>query len=382
MAKLTLSDIQVIDTPLALQGISERLESAKTVAVDLEADSMYHFSEKVCLIQIASEKNLAIIDPLKVKDLAPLRSLFSRNDIQKIFHGADYDVRSLFRDFHIEISNLFDTEIACRYLGLKATGLDAVLFSFFDRHLNKKYQKTDWSRRPLPQDMLDYAAEDVLYLIPLSRILKKKLKKTARLTWVEEECRLLSGVRPAASDHEPLFLRFKGAGKLSPRELAVLEALLHFRRRIAEKKDKPLFRILKNKSLLGIAKNRPQSMKKLHESRVLSEKEYHMYGSGLVEAVKKGVKTPKNKLPRYPYKKGPVLKATVTKRIKALKDWREIAAESLKLDPSLIFPKATLTAIAGKNPKQMEDLHQIEELRKWQVDVFGKEILAVLKDYI
>jgi ribonuclease D len=379
MSKLTISDIQVIDTSAALKRIKERLETEKIIAVDLEADSMYHFSERVCLIQIASERNLVLIDPLKIEDLSPIRSLFSRKDIKKIFHGADYDVRSLFRDFNIEINNLFDTEIACRYLGIKGTGLDAVLFSFFDLRLNKKYQKTDWSRRPLPQDMLEYAAGDVLYLIPLAKILEKSLKKSGRLPWVEEECLRLSGVRPSASDHEPLYLRFKGAGKLSPRDLAVLEALLRFRMLIAEKKDKPLFRVLRNKSLLGIATHRPQSLKKLQQTGVLSEKEFHMYGSGLVDAVNQGVNIPKNELPRYPHKKSSVLKPIVTKRIKALKDWREGVAKSLELDPSLIFPKAILTAIAAMNPRQIDDFHAIEELRKWQIDEFGEAILPVLK---
>jgi ribonuclease D len=131
---------QVIDTAADLEEISRSLEREKTVAVDLEADSMYHYKEKVCLIQIATEKISVVIDPLAIKDLSPLKPIFSNPDIEKIFHGADYDVRSLYRDFKIRINNLFDTELACRFLGIKETGLQAVLKTFFNVNVDNKYQ--------------------------------------------------------------------------------------------------------------------------------------------------------------------------------------------------------------------------------------------------
>ena len=109
-----------------------------------------------------------VIDPLAIPDLSPLKPLFSDVNIQKIFHGADYDVRSLHRDFGIEINNLFDTELASRFLGVTGTGLDAVVKQHLDICLDKKYQKKDWSKRPLPAEMIEYAASDVMYLLPIS----------------------------------------------------------------------------------------------------------------------------------------------------------------------------------------------------------------------
>ncbi len=144
------TNYKIIDTVAGLEKAVRTLEKGKAVAVDMEADSMYHFKEKVCLIQMATKKSSILIDPLHVKDLSSLKPLFSDPDIKKIFHGADYDVRSLFRDFTIEINNLFDTELACRFLGNEGTGLEAVLKKYLDISLNKKYQKKDWSQRPLP----------------------------------------------------------------------------------------------------------------------------------------------------------------------------------------------------------------------------------------
>jgi len=157
------------------------------IAVDVEADSMYHFKEKVCLIQMATANVNVVIDPFVIKDLSALNPIFKRKDIQKIFHGADYDVRSLYRDFTISINNLFDTELASRFLGFPGTGLEAVLKKKFAITLDKKFQRKDWSKRPLPREMIAYAAEDARYLLPLARDLKAELKEKGRLSWVDEE---------------------------------------------------------------------------------------------------------------------------------------------------------------------------------------------------
>ena len=374
-----ISDFQIVETASQLINVQKRFEGEKIIAVDLEADSMYHFTEKVCLIQMAAEGFVVLIDPLKVTDLSPLRDIFARSDIQKIFHGADYDVRSLYRDFGIEIKNLFDTELAARFLGMKGSGLEALLNTLFNLQLDKKYQKTDWSRRPLPQSMVEYAARDVLYLISLANVLQIELDTKGRTDWVKEECDLLSGVRSAVDDQEPLYLRFKGAGKLTPKELAVLETLLQYRKRIARKKDKPLFRVMRNKSLLHIATARRVSLNGLIKAKILSQKEVSMHGEGILAAVKSAMAIPREKWPRYPHKRGPAILPAVTQRIKVLKNWRDAKATALDMDAALVATKAILNAIAVTNPRQMKDFNRISGLRDWQKKNFGEEILQVLR---
>ncbi|MCG2759569.1 MAG: ribonuclease D [Desulfobacteraceae bacterium] len=173
-----------INTKTDLEKITRDLKKEKSIAVDVEADSMYHFKEKVCLIQLATKKEYFVIDPLQFQDLSSLNILFSNSDIKKIFHGADFDVRSLYRDFNIKIKNLFDTQIACMFLGIRETSLDAVLKKRFKISLNKKYRKKDWAKRPLPEDMIEYAVKDTIYLIKLAGILEKELKKIDRIPWV------------------------------------------------------------------------------------------------------------------------------------------------------------------------------------------------------
>ncbi len=373
------NDYQMIDTAAGLEKAVGTLEKEKVIAVDLEADSMYHFKEKVCLIQLATEKISVVVDPLQIDDLSPLSPLFSNPDIQKIFHGADYDVRSLYRDFKIKINNLFDTELACRFLGIKETGLKAVLKAFFEITIDKKYQKKDWSKRPLPKEMVEYASKDVIYLLPLAKILIDKLEEIDRRSWVLEECHNLSKVRSILSDEEPLFLKFKGAGRLKSRGLAVLEALLQYRKTVAEKKDRPLFKIIGNDSILKIATARPATLRRLKGLKALSGRQISMYGNDLIQVVAGALKITENELPVYPRKTASPIPSVVFERIKVLKSWRDSKAVALNMDSGMVCNNALITAIALKNPEDKKSMGTIKEMKKWQKTAFGREIITVLK---
>jgi len=370
---------QIIDTPSKLEDVALLLKKEKTIAVDLEADSMFHFKEKVCLVQIAAKRINVVIDTLQIKDLSLLKPFFENRDIKKIFHGADYDVRSLYRDFRIKINNLFDTQLACMFLGIKGTGLDAVLQQRFNVKLNKRFQKKDWSKRPLPDEMIRYAACDVIYLLPLASILEKELAEKGRLSWVYEECAILSKVRPPALNSDPLYLKFKGAGRLNRRCLAVLEYLLQSRRKIAKKKDKPLFKIFSNNSMIKLAEAKPTNLRRLKNLYALSARQIDMYGNALVEAINKALNIPENKLPVYPRNKAPVEKPEVTERIKALKPWRDNKAKALEINSSLVLTNAMINTLAIHNPLDKSNVERIKGLKNWQKEEFGEDIPGVLR---
>lgn len=369
----------LIETSSALKHALQNIKEDKMIGFDLEADSMHHFPEKVCLLQVASKNYLFAIDTIKLKDLSLLKPIFSNKDIKKIFHGADYDIRSLFRDFNIEIKNLFDTELASRFLGIRETGLEAVIRQRFNVFLEKKYTKRDWSKRPLIDDMLNYAIDDVRYLVSLYEILEKELDNIGRLSWVREECDILCSVRPDKNNGEPLFLKFKGAGKLKPENLAILEALLCFRKEIALKKNVPFFKIIGNTSLLKLAEARPDSINKIVNTNALSNKQMDIYGKDLLIIIHKAIKTPKEMLPVYPKKKTPAISPAALKRIEEIKTWRNHKAIELKIDPGILLNKALLTAIGTKNPVSLSELKQISEMKNWQKSEFGEEILSVLR---
>lgn len=374
-----ISPVKIIETLSGLKDALINIKEEKRIGFDLEADSMHHFPEKVCLLQVATKNDIFIIDTIKLKELSPLKQIFSNREITKIFHGADYDVRSLYRDFNIEITNLFDSELASRFLGVKETSLEAVIRRRFNVSLEKKFRKRDWSKRPLMDDMLFYAVDDVKYLVPLCEILEKELDDIGRLSWVKEECDILCRVRPDAASDEPLFLRFKGAGKLKPETLAILEALLSFRKQIAEKKDIPFFKIIGNASLLKLAETRPDSIKKIISSKALSNKQIDMYGKDMLAIINKATKIPEVMLPVYPKKKNNTVSTAALKRIEAIKAWRNNKAVKLKIDPGLMLNKALITAIGINNPVSLSQLELISGMKNWQRAVFGEEILRVLK---
>jgi len=374
------ANFRFIDTLAGLKYFIKSVENMTDIAVDLEADSMYHFKEKVCLIQVATRNDRFVIDPIRIKDMSPLKPLFSSRKIKKIFHGADYDVRSLYRDFNIEINHLFDTQLACMFLGYKETGLDAVLQQKFNVRLNKKYQKKDWSVRPLSENMMAYAVADVAHLIPLTEILEKELEQKRRLYWIHEESELLSKVRPPLGDDEPLYLKFRGAGRLDRRSLGVLETLLQLRMRMAKKKDKPLFKIFSNTSVIEVALKKPVSLSSLRKTEKFSPKQVEMYGNQVVAVVKKSLKIPQNKLPVYPKKRAPRVTASAAERVKALKSWRDSKSQALKIDPGILISNALISAIAFQHPLDPKALKAVAEMKNWQRQEFGKEIIALSRE--
>jgi ribonuclease D len=166
---------QLITDAQALQKLVAALSQESLVACDLEADSLHHYQEQVCLLQFSTATANYLVDPLAIRDLSPLVPFFANPDICKIFHGADYDVRSLFRDFGIEIVNLFDTMIACQFLGEKEWGLAGALKKRFNVMLDKQFQTADWSQRPLPGVCgTGYGPSDFILLAGDGRIGREK----------------------------------------------------------------------------------------------------------------------------------------------------------------------------------------------------------------
>jgi len=365
-----------IETIPRLEGAARIIGQANIIAVDLEADSMYRYFEKVCLLQIATESASYVMDPLALRDLSALRPVFSNPRIRKIFHGADYDSRSLYRDFRIEVENLFDTQLACKFLGLRETGLEALLRSRFHVELNKKYQRADWSKRPLSPEMVEYGATDGRYLIPLAHILEKELEEKGRLSWVEEECVFLTKVRFTPPSHAPLYLKVKGAFLLDSRSLAVLEALLGFREAQAKKADLPPFKVLGNEPLLKLAMKKPLRLEELETGKALSRKQIDRYGTPLLQEIRWAMAIPDKDLPVYPREARPDLSSPVRKRVKALKTWRDMRAKTLEMEPGILLNNAMINDLALKNPRSVKEMEEIPGLKKWRQSHFGREILA------
>lgn len=375
---MPLSPYQLIDTPHKLSAVVKKLADVKALAVDLEADSMFHYQEKVCLLQLAANGDTYLVDPLMVKDLSALKNIFANPNLTKIFHGADYDIRSLYRDFRLEVTALFDTELACRFLGYHPSGLATVLNDRYGVTMDKRFQRKNWAKRPLPEEMLAYAAGDVAYLLPLANALKEELEAKKRLAWVTEECEWLSRVRAPEKNGDPLYLRFKGAGTLDRRSLSVLEAVLQARDAIAAQKDRPPYKVLDKQNVMALVNTKPTTLKAMARTGALSARQIELWGKQLVKALKMALALAEKELPRYPRTRSARPPEKLTRRISALKNWRKKCARQLDLEPGLLINNALITAIATLKPSQRSDFKAIEGLRNWQIVTFGDEITALL----
>ena len=370
---------KIISTADGLTRLVEQVAAEQLLACDLEGDSLHHYQERVCLIQISTPSESFLIDPLAIPDLSPLAPVMTDPAIRKVFHGADYDIRSLHRDFGIEVTNLFDTMVACQILGEKEVGLAAVLKKRFGVELDKRYQKADWSKRPLSQGMIEYAARDTTLLIELYGQLHRELVDKGRLAWLEEECELLSRVRSAVRATGPLYLKFKGAARMDQRTLAVLEELLRFREEKARLRDVPPFKVLGNEQLRAIAEKRPRKLGDMKEIQGMASTIVERYGRLLLEAVERGMALPPDRLPTFPRSPRVPRNARQEQCLKALKQWREEKARKLRVDGGLLANNSLLELLAESAPQSIEDLSQVPMLKRWQREVFGAELLDVLQ---
>ena len=361
-----------------LAQVCRKLETCEIIGVDLEADSMHCFSEKICLIQIAGPDQAWLVDPFLINDFSPFSQILENPRIIKVFHGSDFDVRSLDRELSVEIENLFDTEIACRFLNIKARGLGVLLKTFFNINVDKKYQKVDWSKRPLKDEMIAYSVGDVATLVQLHDLLKERLEKIGRLAWAREEFELQARVKYENNHTRPLFRKFKGAGKLDNRSLAVLENLLDVRISQAEKKDLPPFKIMSNQSIMAMAQSRPASVEAVLKHRALSPKQAGMYGQLCVDAIQAALALPHRELPAYPRTRMPRKSTKVLGRIDALKKMREAASRTLAMEPGFLINNNMIAAVASTKPASLEDLLQIPGMRNWQVEALGEQIMDTL----
>ncbi len=371
------------DTPILTDSTSialfaEELARETVIAVDLEADSMHCYREKVCLLQFTTSVRTVLVDPLAGADLSVLKPVMADAAIRKLFHAADYDIRCLARDFDFEVRGLFDTMIASQFLGEAKVGLADVLGKYFGVQLDKQFQRADWAQRPLSGEMIRYAAEDTRHLHGLVELLEARLVEKGRREWVAEEFALLEKAR-FAEHAGPLFLRTKGAGLLDRRQLAVLEELLQWREVEAERRDCAPFKVFGGKGLLEIARHTPTSLKGLVALEGVFPRLVDRYGKKILAAVQAGLELPTDSLPVYPRLPRTEKDPAADKRLAAFKDWRKGKAEAMELDPGLLINNALLETLSRQVPQTPAQLEQVPGLKNWQRQVFGEDLLAVLK---
>lgn len=371
---ITIPSPMLVDTSSALRNLADILAHQARIAVDTEANSLHAYRERVCLIQFSTVDADYLVDPLELDDMTYLAPIFADPHIEKIFHASEYDILGLHRDFDFVFSNLFDTMIAARVLGYTSVGLGSLLAEKFGLELDKHHQKADWGQRPLTGDLISYAQHDTHYLIGLRDLLEEELHAKGRWELAREDFVRSSYINNGNSQREQKerWERVDGQGDLDVRQQTILNELCICREKIAERLNRPVFKVVSDQVLLKAAKTPPQSLDDLAEIG-MTEKQIQRCGRAMLEAIQRGTSiTPvePTRITRLPN--------AVLNRQQTLKNWRKDKAKEMQVESDVILPRLYIYAIAEKNPRSHEALAQVMDEAPWRFEHFGEDILRVL----
>lgn len=368
----------------AVRDAVEATGAAGELAVDCEAAGYHRYSDRLCLVQLATGGTTFVLDPLAVELEPVLRPVLEDAERQVIMHGAAYDLRLLRRDLRTAVTNLFDTQVAAALAGEPAVGLQALLERHMGVRVNKKFQRADWAARPLSREMIEYAADDTRHLARLAAVLEDKLSVLGRTAWAEEECRLLAEV---ATDPEPAeepdpVTRVKGAAKLDPRTVTALRRALQWRDEVARAMDRAPFRVASDAALVGVALARPVSVSALSAVRGFSPRFARTRSRSLLDAMKNVRRAPAEALVPYPRRPRTARMARLAPEAEAaferLKAVRNRVADELGLARGTVMSNHVLRRVAKAEPTSRAELETLSEVRRWQAEVLGEELLKAL----
>ena len=287
-----------VDTPAGLDMLCSQLASASWLALDTEFLREKTYYPKLCLLQVATPDVAACIDPLALDDMAPLLALFADRNITKVLHSARQDMEIFYHLTGSPPAPVFDTQVAAPLLGYAdQIGYANLVKEVLGVSLDKLHTRTDWSVRPLGEEQLRYAADDVIYLADIYQQLRDRLQSLGRLDWLEEDFRQLTSPDLYAAHPADAWLKVKGANRLKGPGLSILQALAAWREQQASQKDRPRGWLLRDDAMVDIARHRPTSMQALSAIRGLSEGLVKRSGNELLAIIVKAATEKPVRLP-------------------------------------------------------------------------------------
>jgi ribonuclease D len=363
-----------IDTPEPLADWIAAQRHTPRLAIDTESNSLHAYQEHVCLIQVSTPQGDALIDPLGSADMAALSPLFASPSIEKVFHGAEYDLACLKRDFGYEIVNLFDTRLALRTLGMQPSGLADVLAQEFGVTLDKRFQRADWAKRPLPPAQIEYARFDTHYLLPLRDRLADALQRVGRWEEAVEACaHLACTVHPGTNGDPAGFWGLANARRLEPRQAAALRELYAWRDQTARQLDRPPFKVIGDEALLSLAREQPQDADDLRHVPDLPPRLAERHAIAILAALERA----RSAVPPHPPSSEPTDPAVLA-RYDKLRRWRKAVAAERGVESDIILPREVLWEVARVAPRTMQGFEPLMACLPWRLRAYGPAMLTCL----
>ncbi len=365
----------LIETKSQLLKMVSELKNQAFIGVDTESNSLFEYQEKICLIQFSTIHQDYLVDTIKLKELSPLREIFSSQRIEKIFHAAEYDLMCLKRDFHFEFNNVFDTMIASRILGFRSIGLQSLLKDYFNVQAEKKFQRANWGKRPLSDEMLKYAQCDTHYLIKLRQILSELLERENKCQLASEDFKRITSVEAFINNknNDHYWKIIKGTS-LSPKQESVLIEIYFLRENLARQINRPPFKVFGNQTIVELSKKMPKDESQLKNIIGLPPKLIQKYGDQILTAVKTGSNQVSN-IRKEKVRPNPIY----LQKYDALKNWRKKKGVELSVESDVVLPKEHMDLIAHQKDCALTDIQKIMHDIPYRFRKFGNEILAVME---
>ncbi|MEE2986785.1 MAG: ribonuclease D [Nitrospinota bacterium] len=365
-----------ITTREELNSLCERIKSCDTLALDTEFVWETTYYHRLGLIQVAGSGVFAAIDPILVKDLTPFLNLVKKTDIVKVFHAAKQDLEILHRLCGEVIRPVFDTQIAASLVGWGSQiSFAKIVQKVTGKKIDKAETYTDWCRRPLSKNQIDYALDDVRYLVPVYDKLKKVLRKMDREEWVKGELKFLEKPETfAGPEPDRHYLKIKNIRNLQPRNLAVLNELAFWRDAEARKRDTLPKSVVRDEPLVEIARILPKDLETLSAIRGMGRKEVKKSGQQIFEVIQKGLKIPEDQYPLLPQPDGYSPQRGVEELLAA---YVQIRAEELKIEPSVLADRKQIHNFV-KCYELGDDVKKHYLFQGWRKDSIGSCLYSIL----
>ena len=360
-----------------LAGLTSELSHEERVGVDTEflREKTYH--PRLCLVQVATTKNIWLVDPLADVDLAPFGKAIAAEGLQVILHAGKQDLEIFHDQLGAVPSDVLDVQLAAGFAGYGSSLPYGRLVELtLHETLVKGEAYTDWCQRPLTEAQLRYAADDVRYLLGIADVLEEKLRSQGRLEWAEEEMSPLSDPATYEPSLDDVWRRVAGRGSLSGRQTAVLREVARWREETASRRDLPRGWIVKDPTLVEIARRSPSSIEALKKIRGINTKEAERSGRDILQALERGRNAPPVQSGSAPPRGAQVQARMIAGLADAIVRAR---CEAANIATDLVATRAELEAVLADVVSGKSDAKKHRLLRGWRRQLAGDAVVALAR---
>lgn len=370
---MSTSAIEYVDTPVQLTALCKKIRNEPWIALDTEFLREKTYYPKFCLLQIATPNWAACVDPLALSQLDELFDVIYEPSIVKVLHSSRQDLEIFYQLTGKLPTPIFDTQVAAPLLGYQDNPGYAMLVShLLNVNLNKAHTRADWSKRPLSEAEIQYAADDVIYLCQIYQLMREKLSALGRLDWLQIDFAELSNPALYEVLPEQAWHKIKGKNKLTGKQLSIVQALAEWRERTAQNENRPKSWLLRDELLFDIAKRQPETIGDLTQIRGINERTVNRYGSALCKIIGAAKIRPPIPLPDN----GRLTRKTQQQEaiVDLLTAIVRIRAEENALNPNILATRKDLEELLFNNEEGDCPL-----LHGWRYSMAGKELLGILR---